>query len=340
MATRVFVYSPTGVYLAEILCHAVVSWKLNTISTTKVTVPKSEELNDAIIRYGNLVRIVCDQTGDFGGVMITPVDWDVDSITLTAYSGDWLLRKRRPSGASIESGYYGTAGSIFSQMIADANLLTHTGITLYEYESAGGSWAEPADAVLYDILLRICKQSGQDYAVDPYLDPETGLFGFRASWYQARGTTHNFTLREGRHLAEQGGVVMSEQGEVVNDLLLRGFDGRAAPLTPAFDASSQFEYTLQQDFVTQNTPVGLAPAEFAKVLMSPQLSPRRTFNLVVVNEDSCFDYLGIGDEVGLKMLRYGFSGSGLGLETNVRVLAREFDETTGKMSLVVDEVST
>lgn len=336
MATRIELYSREGVKLTEVQGTSVSSWVLNGIGQARIVIPKNSGLTEKELQFCNGVRIRHSVAGDWGGEIYTQRDWYEDTWAVTAYSAEHRLKRRTPALTS----YTGSAGDILTQIITDANLLQDTGIDLYDAFSGGESWTETANANLLELLIRIQARSGQDWGFEPVLNASNRL-RFNAYWYEARGSAWNFALEEGVNIeAPQGVPFLSEQGEIVNDLTLRSYAGSATTDINVTDAASQATYGLSQSLQSVAIPTGLNGAQYASVLLAEKTAPRRTFNPVALNVNNTFNYLGLGDTVRLKTKRYGWTGSGLGDSTRVRVLAKEYDERTGKMQLVVDEVTS
>lgn len=337
MPTRIEVYSHSGILIAELTgAVSTTAWKLNGIGQAKISIAKTDSaVTEDFLQFGNRIRIRNDVAGDWGGELAPPRDWYASSLTLTAFSAEYRLKRRSPIAAS----YTGTAGEIFTAMIADANIPADTGIDLYTANSSGGAWTEQGDNDLYSIMARIRARSGQDWGFFPVLNASNRL-RFNAYWYTHRGTDWNFALEEGWNIKDmEGSILLSEQGEIVNDLTLRAYSTGNSEDVNVVDLASQATYGLNQDFRTLRVPDGLDRSAYAALLLGQSSQPRRTYYLIALNVGGTFDYLGLGDSVELKLRRYGFTGNELGTTTRVRVLAKEYSEQSGEMRLIVDEVT-
>lgn len=336
MATNVRIFTRLGVPLADFECQC--SWGeiLNDRCTAKITLPKSDsKISEDTLRYRNLIYIEHDSAGEWGGMLEHPQGWSDSAIELTAYTADKLLEFRNAHASS----YSGSAGAIFQQLLADANRYEATGLVFAEAVSSGSSWTEPSkDGSLYKILQRIASRSGQEWIFDPYITA-TGRLSFRARWLVQRGSSLSFTLEEGLNIrAPENAPMMVLQSKVVNRWYVRATKSGTVDTATVNDTDSQALYGLCEDTAIVTLPNGITAAEYGALLLRSSAAPRRTFRLIALDVNATFANLQIGNTVNLKLLNYGFSNGDFGLETRVRIKAKEWDEVKGQMFVTVDEV--
>jgi hypothetical protein len=336
MATNVRIFTRLGVPLADFECQCTWGDILNDRSTAKISLPKSDpKITEEVLRYRNLVFIEHDTAGKWGGVLEHPQPWSDSTIELTAYTPDKILEFRNAYSTS----YTGTAGAIFQQLLSDANREEATGIVFAEASSSGSSWTEPAaDGNLYQILKRVADRSGQEWVFDPYITA-TGRLSFSARWLERRGSALSFTLEEGSNIrAAENKPMMILQSKVVNRWYVRATRSGTVDTATVNDATSQALYGLCENTAIVTLPVGITAATYGALLLATSAAPRRTFKPVALDVNDTFAAMQIGNTVKLKLLNYGFSDGGFGLEMTVRLIAKEWDEYSGQMMITIDEV--
>lgn len=333
MADRIIFYDRAGVPLEEIAGRARCRWALNDVGTARITIPLTEpKLRAEVIRYGNFVRAQHRTAGDWAGVIRTPETWTDSAVEVTALTAEALLRDRWGK-TRLE----GSAGERFAALIELANTEEDTRLRVDEVDDYGPTLRERVDfEPLLDVLRRTHETDGGDWGVEPALDA-LGHLIFKASWYARRGVRRAETLREGHNVALAGRILVA-QGEIANDVF--AFDDRAAPTERrtfrVVDEASITQFGLRQAVIAV---VGEAPdsvSAAARAELARRRALRRVFMPIVVEPTpgDIYPFLGLGDTVGLQWVRAGF-----GIETRVRILAKEFDDTEGKMPLVVEEVA-
>lgn len=336
MASIVTIYSRTGQPLLDLKCTA--SWgdSLNDRGIAKITIPKLDpNITADVLKYRNLIKIEHDRAGVWAGVLEHPQSWGDNSIELTAYSPDKLLEFR----AATSTTYTGTAGAIFAQIISEANHTQPSGITLGSAASSGGAFSEPAqDGNLYKLMKRVADRSGQEWEFKPVIN-QLGHLSFEGYWYVSRGSAVNTWLEEGVNLmASTNGPMMVYQSKVVNRWIIRAQQGTKIIEATIEDALSIATYGLCEDIELPTLPDGMNIYDYAARKLAITKQPRRTFKPIAVDVGDTFTSMELGNTVYLRLLNYGFTDGALGLETQVRLIAKEWDETTGQMIITVDEV--
>src|SRR3990167_7259240 len=92
--SRVIFCRRDGSMLAEMDCYTDRSWAFNEYGQAKIVIPKNDpKVVRSILNFGNRVVIINDAVELWGGIVYPPRNWDKDSITVTAFSGEFLDRK-------------------------------------------------------------------------------------------------------------------------------------------------------------------------------------------------------------------------------------------------------
>lgn len=345
--TRVSIYDRHGGYLTDIESRCTRSWVLDAIGVAKITVATNDpKVTVRNFFPGNLILIENDRLGAWGGVLWTPQDFLVGSLQVTAYTPEYLLRQRRVRQQSIT----GTAGALFTQLINLANIQEDTQIRLGTVTSDGPSWTETLKyQSIYDMLIKLHDKTGQDWSIEPRIDTG-GKLVFDANWHWRRGTDWNYRFEEGVHIERPSGAGMQIQTDPANDILAYGNSGSAtqALYSNKINQTSVDLYGLRQTSfgVDATTADNLSAVAQAKL---DELSyPINQHKLVIVDEPNtadadkrAFRYSNLGDSIIYNAAHYGWSPAdgtiGQG-DTRIRIIAREFDETQGKMPVTVYEV--
>lgn len=316
------------------------SWVLNGIGHANITIAKTDPACTATrLKFGNRILIQEDDMGTWGGIILPPRSWAASPVQFTAYTIEQLLKDGRYPAASSYSGY---AGGIFEDLIASANATEDTLINFgYAYEG-GESWTEETTESVYNAMTSIAKRTGQDWEIEPSID-SIGNIQWTAYWRLSRGQdlSESVVLEEGKHFELAGGPLLVEQGPIYNSIKLVAFDGVGSTTTVmAEDEDSIALYGALQGLFNKTVPTGYTAQTYCDHLLSVHKQPRKTFKLAVINDD--VDTLGsirLGNTVTIRLVTYGFTGNGLGLKTQVRILAIEADERDSTLTLVVNEVT-
>lgn len=314
------------------------SWVLNGIGQANITLSKTDAACTAsMLRFGNRILIQEDDMGSWGGILLPPRNWTADGITFTAYTIEKLLEHRYP-GASSYTGY---AGDIFEDLITSANTTEDTLIDFGAAYAAGESWTEETTDTVYKAMASITKRTGQDWEIEPSID-SAGKIKWAAYWRSSRGQdlSSDVYLEEGQHFKIATGPLLSEQGPIYNSIKLVKYDGVGVTTTAtADDDDSVAVYGTLQGIFNETVPTGYTAQTYCDYLLSVYKEPRKTFKLSVINDEvDTLKNIRLGNTITILLVTYGFTGNGLGLETQVRITAIEVDERDSTLTLVVNEV--
>jgi len=314
------------------------SWVLNGIGQANITIAKTDAACTAsILKFGNRILIQEDDMGSWGGIILPPRSWSADPIQFTAYTIEKLLEARYTSASS----YTGYAGGIFEDLISSANATEDTLIDFGTAYEAGESWTEETTDNIYKVMAAIAKRTGQDWAIEPGID-SVGKIEWAAYWRASRGQdlSDSIVLEEGMHFEIANGPLLIEQGPIYNSIKLVAYNGVGSTTTvTASDTDSIAEYGTLQGIFNETVPTGYTAQTYCDYLLSIYKQPRKTFKLAVINDEvDTLKSIRLGNTITIRLVTYGFTGNGLGLETQVRILAIEADERDSKVTLVVNEV--
>lgn len=314
-----------------------VSWRLNKVGkcTFRMSTldPKAIEDN---LQFGNHVLIEFDNgLPTWGGMIDPPRTWAEGAIECTAYSGEYLLGLRQTDQGRYFSG--ASVGYIYRQLIAEANAVEPTGLTVGAVWGGGTSHSpEWHFKNLLDIVQdSVCRRlENADFAM--VAGQSGGLLTFTANLYERRGGEKpGVALLEGHNISR---VSLREQGEIRNwwDLAGEGTTWGSDRLTShADDPESIAIYGLRQDSrVYSDTSIQATLDETADNELAASKDPVNVLSLVAVDlAPAAFADYDVGDSVRVSLENYGFGG----YDHMVRVVTREYDPASGACSLVVEE---
>ncbi|MGD8753260.1 MAG: hypothetical protein PVG14_17630 [Anaerolineales bacterium] len=314
------------------------SWRLNDIGRARITLstkdPKSKQDH---LRYGNRILVLFENgLPNWGGMIDPPRQWANGLVTVTAYSGEYILGTR-----TTDKGRYfddATVGYIFERVILEANADEPMGITVGDVW--GGGHPPGPDYHFKDLLWiireSICgRMSTADFAI--LASESGGKIVFTANLYQRRGQDlPNVVLREGENVNIKA---LDEQGKIVNSWDMAGEGtgwGEDRLMSHREDQESISAYGLREDSqVYSDVSVKTTLDTHGDNALAESKQPARVWNLEALNEKpSPFSAYDVGDSVTLQTQSYGFGGfNGL-----VRVIGRSYDPKKGTCGLVVEEV--
>jgi len=343
--SRLLIGDVNGNLLTELeVMVPTVSWRLNEPSSINFTIartdPKATETN---LRFGNRVYIEFDNgLPPWGGVIDPPRTWNTDnSITVTCYSGEYILGWRQTAQEQIYADFY--AGGIFRDLIIKANAIKPTGVILGETWEGGESLSP--EYHFTNVLKILRDQLVKDYTPnDYYIEPSlsNGKIVFTANYLESRGRDlPQVVLIEGHNIAD---VKMVEQGPIINSWDIAGSgnswdDNRA--IGHAEDETSIGLYGLRQSSeIYSESPEQATVDAIAVSRLNGGESPgtkdvRRMIAVDVVDlAPARFGAYDIGDRIEIVLERYGFGG----FAGTVRVMGRDYQAYDGFCSLIVEKV--
>jgi hypothetical protein len=330
MASRVHIHDPQGSRLAELQADVSRSWVLNGIGRATFTLPiKDSKLTQTIIRDGNLIYVEHDKLPAWGGVIVTPIDWSINEIAVECQTPEILLQRRvckekiigEPSGDIFRTFIEWVASPVVRIERTDSN--QSSSIRNVEYV-----W-------IYNKLVELQTKTLQDWHFDPRIEDQGQLY-FAASWLNALGVLADLTLEEGLNLELPGGVIVSEQGEIWNNIITYWEANRNVAEAGSIEVSDP-ESINRHGLRQLPVQVGNDSPENARNLLAYYKNPRRSYNLIALDQGDTFSRLQIGNVFKLKLVSSGFSEAGIGLDVKVRIVAMEYDDISNSVALVVRE---
>lgn len=335
MAHTITFFDREGLALADGSLTYSCSWDLNSVGQAQIEVPVNHTLAvREYLQHGNYVLIQDTDAGNWAGVLWTPRRWSKGVISLTAFTVEWLLKWRESNTDEIE----GFANGIFQTLTSQANVPQDTLIRYTGGDNAGVEWTQDTDNTdLLSVLVKIAGLTGQDWSIEPVY--EFGRLSFEAAWHYQRGTVTGVLLEEGYNVfTSDTQTILTEQGDIVNDLTLQVYQDGALATVSVTDSTSQADYGVKQQTIRTPIPFGMTKESYAQVLIDQKKNPRKTIPLSARNIDNLYERLQLGNQFDLRLTSAGFNDEGgIGIDVTVRLLAKQY-EGQGVMGLVVEEV--
>jgi hypothetical protein len=339
MAVRVLTADRTGKILAELdgVTVGPVSWRLNAVGRAEFIINKNDaKATQDNLNFGNRILLEFDNGLPYwGGVIDTPRQWNDTTIKFTAYTGEYLLGFRQTGIVKAFSG--ADVGSIFTEMLADANAVSLLGITMgtawsggdgYSPEFHHGNLLEKMQNVVFGRL------STADFCIVP--GESAGYVTLTAYVYDTRGSTKaGVALIESHNLTN---ILLNEQGPIVNSWAIVGkgtewsvdrLEGTAEDTTSieAYGRREAFELQAEQ---TEQTAVD----NIAANRLATHKDPRSILKASATNDaPALFADYDVGDTISVLLHSYGFGG----FDASIRVLTREYNPSAETCTLVFEE---
>lgn len=336
---RVLFGDPTGRVKAQLVNGTMSSvvWRLNTAGTATVRIKRgSAEFRRELLEPGTRVYAEFDNgLPAWGGVLDLPRDWPRGFVEMRAHTLERLLKFQITPKTRA---FYGdVVGSIFSQVLAEADQRASIGISLGQVWY-GGAVHYPRyhfrDA-MWIINESIRKMENCDYRFVPYLND--GRIMFRAELHELLGDDKRKTvpLMEGTNVAKV--IEFSEQGDIVNRVPVVGSGSTwgERPVVWGVEKTSRRRFGLREKAiapsdVSQTTTL----ARYADNAIRESSFPHTLIRLEVADVSPArFADYDVGDVVRVILPSYHFDG----YDAPMRIKARGFDPKSGKCELVLDE---
>lgn len=338
--SRVLLYQRDGSFLTTIKTQTERSWVLSDYGMCKFRFSLSDaKAIRKYLEFGTLVYVDHESLPAWGGMIDPDEDWNDDgTISMSAYSGEYFLKLRRSPLNQVFR--HGSAGTLFKRFITESNKAEHLLIRDGSIWRGGSDAEDTMDGKSYYVHTKdLAKKRGNDWSIDPFINPVTQQIYFEANYFEKRGKERELILLEGYNITRRHNPLKVQRG-IVNDLLGIG-EGNddERPTWKAIDRESIDRYGLRQDSVDLTKTDPGAVKEETKAMLRDLRNPRRTFKLELLDIDDTFAKARLGDSYQLKMHTVGFlSDEEIGTDTTVRIIGLRYHDDVDLMELTVDEV--
>lgn len=351
--SRVRIFSPSGIELAEMGVATQRSWSLTTVGRCDFTLPVYDarrgagvnpQCSPALLNYGNLLLVEHTPSknadGTFNGVLppwvgiIMPTqEWSYGKVKLTAYAAEQVLKYRTtpmPFDAT------GTPGTIFKQIILWANDWNYNPsaypIQIGQIDYGGSSTTRTMKVSAMEEIQALIKDSGGDWSITPFVTSNNQL-QLVANYYLSMG------VNVGRILSSvdvnNADPVYLEQGEFYN--WVRGYSAAASTGNRNFATAINQASLAQHGLLGTNQIFSALGGEYSiageqavlnatQTFLQKNATPTRTVAPNVLDVGNDFSFLRLGNTWGIALDTVGFTNGQLGLFGTVRITAMEYTE--------------
>ncbi len=337
--TSVWVANRFGNPLTEIKAEInYCTWRISKTGKCEFSISSGDsKATDGNLRFGNKVLMQFENgLPAWGGVIDVPRSWNDGKIFLTAYTGDRIFQYRTTDKYRAFTGY--TVGNIYSTLITEANDIDNTGVIVGNINDDGIAHGPVYHyknllAIFQDSLTK--RLSTGEFDVTGHL--VNGKVILRANFYTQKGKDlTQLELVEGNNLES---IILREQGPIINswDVAGQGTDWGDERLTSNDQNQTSIgSYGLREDSKTYSDVVLQKTLNSHSVnLLDKSKYPYNIFDITTLDEEPAkFADYGVGDTISLLSHSVGFGG----VDTTVRILAREYNPMEGTCNLVVQEV--
>jgi hypothetical protein len=341
-SSQVKLFDLSGRQTAQLRTPVARSWALNDIGQAVIpisTVSAREWKWLLQGDFGRFILVTNDNLPDWGGVIYTPRPWEATQTAITAYSGEMLLKTKRGLMAQSVQGcpgdYY---AAVINYLAQQSNALVQMADDYYK----GGASANQSINYLkpYDFVSTLASDHSMEFALLPSM--VNGQLAFTANWYANMGIRTDGSLRQDGNI-ENKGVVMTEDGLIVNDVLayfssIKNATAVGRGVVQVEDKDSIARYGRFQDSIAVNTTSQDVLNAVAQAYVAQNAWPSRSFILKINNKADTFRYLRLGNIIKLLLPQVGINGTGKGVDTFVRIKQMAYDDVTEIVELVADEV--
>lgn len=331
MASRIRLWSRSGILLYELSVPSFREWVLNDVGNASFSI-KAAGL-EAYITPGNYITIEHDELPDtYVGIITAARPWSSKVVTVNAQSAMSLFSLRRGSYQQPVSGSW---GEVLSQLIGIVNEPETTLLRIGTYDD-GISYSSIVDlSNPYVYLRRALSQSQTRLDFRPvvtngkmiiYIDMQPALY-----------TLSNLRLEEGFNIKKNSPLLI-EQGEIYNDVSVMGVDiNQNKVIANAIDPLSIELYGLRQFLFSE----GQSQADvnrLATVRLAQYAYPRKTVSVTATNKANTFHSIRVGNSGEMELKSVGYYNGGLGLLGTAQLRVVQFDDKNGEAVLVSEDI--
>jgi hypothetical protein len=334
--SRIQIFDHFGTKIDEVQADADRTWKISDYGRCQFILSTyDDKCTEENLEYGNYVYIDHDTLPAWGGIIYTPREWGKHTVTVTAYSGEFIFKLRRAEAITTETA---SPGNLFSIILDKANAEGDTRIKEGDIYTDGATLRWKLNVLkFYDEIKRLSDETKNEWRLRAKLS--NGQIRFLADWSKKLGIVRNYELKE-THNIETNDRIIIEQGDIANDVL--GIGNGATQISKTnivrIDDTSLGKYGLMQFARTfQQGEYGSVEVGTESTLEDMK-EPSKVFSLSVLDVGDTWDNVDLGDTLKLYMSNIGFRKGTLGINTDVRITGMTYLENEGKLELVCEEV--
>lgn len=335
---RISIFDQYGIPLDSIDAKAPRSWILNDIGQCVFTLSSANpHCTEKNLRFGNLIFIQSAGLPSWVGVIDTPRGRNYGSITVTAYSAEYLLKLRTMQ--RYPSRTQQTAGDAVIALINDYNEYGGTPIQTNVIDAGPQIILEQTITSVYDALKKLSDVTAHDFDITAYLD-DNNVLNLVANWYYQKGKVNlEFAIDESNSvLVDDNGV--EEQGPFYNVIV--GCSSTASvndrQIIKVQDNASVARYGPRNKFAWFPTTNNAYILTAVTSMLNNEPTPAKRFNLAIDNNNSAWSKIGLGDIVLVHYSWGCFYNGDDAINSYVKIIGVSVEEKEGKMVFTAAEV--
>lgn len=332
--SRISIYDRSGIYIAEIDANFRRTWTLSGEDTGEFEISKEDAkaMHD-YLRFGNLIYVEHNKLPSWGGVIDPPRTWTHNSIKVTAYSGEHLLKF-----AHLDKTVKITAspGTTISSLLGYMNINTRIIPRNISGDGAELKSEFHYDSV-YDAIAEICELGDFEYVVAPGTINNKLVFYIDVMPRYGIGNYSNIKLLEGKNLSLSDEPII-EEGPIQN--VITGYGSGSTwtnkKISTATDSESIAEYghRYATTSIDQDTVVNVEKGTTS--YLTEYSTPRQVFDLNIIDVDGTYEDVGLGNRYDIEFYTVGFSGNELGLSTTARIIGMTYEDNEAELLTVME----
>lgn len=330
------VYGRDGTPITDIKAAVVRSSLLNEIGEAIFYVATdSVKCRREVLEFGNYLYIQHGSLPDWVGIIDTPRIWHNGYVEVHAFEVPYILQYRlTPLNTILQ----GTPGDIFTQLIDIANGEEDTLIRAGNVFMGGVSTPETMTDSVFVHIKKIRENNKLDWICAPSIDL-SGRLTIVMDWLEKAGVNTDLELAQGYNIL-YGDTPLEESGELITSIEALSGNQDAQIIELYEDAETRRTIGLRkirQSFSGTTETAGLISN--AQKFVDENKNPTIATPLTVVDVGSTYLNIRLGNTAKYKYTNVGFSDSGLGTSSLVRIEGYRFDETVGTCELFTGRVS-
>jgi hypothetical protein len=345
--SRFTLFDHSGNPLAEIETLSTRSWILNDIGRCQFRIPTNDsKCLEKYLEYGNFIHVEhipsVDGDGnargklpDWTGVILPPRTWYTGEVEIVAFSAEMVLHRRTPP---FKTFWCFAHYDLMEKMLDYGNSYAWGGIKVqrgtFEVDGyAGGFWSD-----VYQTIFEHMHNFGEVEVVGSR--DTNGKLNLTANWYLAghKGIYSNIPLQAENTEGSSGGVLLTEQGTILNEFWTDSNPGTIGDRTiaSARNPDSVSRYGLMQGKSIVQGANDIDLQNEARKQINLNSYPVWTFQPNALDVEKLFTYMVPGNTMPVAIPNAGFYLGKVGFQGTARLTGVEYSEASNTCRLVLE----
>ena len=332
MTSHVTIFDLDGKQTATLEVNFRRTWKMNEYGSAEFTLSGYDSKTIlSNLQFGRFIHVSHAKLGVWAGMIDTPRSWGYHKVSITAYSGEYILKQMR---SPLNWKGEGHPGPLAAQLVQQSDG-RHDILQAGSISEGGKSLKRESHlANVYDEVKQWAKEAASDWDVSAMVID--GKITFYLNWYEKKGETRLIPLDENLNL-QLSENIMVEQGDIYNNII--GYDSTDKSWNNCMK-SHRIDQTSVDDYGPRywsfSHTIGHQQSgsdEATSAELNKKKKPRMTFDFSVLNVGEIWNNLRLGDTLPVRLSSVGFGG----VNTTARIFGMTFDDIENKVQLILDE---